>query len=311
MKMNAIPDEQKVGIELELSSPKNETLEKVANALQGADFAVRKYEKCHKTVVSDWKIVPDTSIVCNVLNCNTFELVSPILRGEAGLKTASKVVARLQSIRPQVYVNKSMGFHVHVDVSAYSIKQLIKICQNFIKYEDVMDTLMPPSRRTGSEQSKRYFKSNQQSVVMYVKDRFDLPHGASVANKQCHDALGRCADVKTLANLMNSDGRYFKLNMQNLVSERQPTLEFRQHSATANHMKVDAWIRFCVALCKNSAKLGLENNLEEECSSDDRFTDLFHHVIKDAGLEDYYKARQQKLQQKLEQKESACCEKCA
>lgn len=53
-----------------------------------------------------------------------------------------------------------MGFHVHVDVTNVSRKDLICICQNFLKYEEVMDAFMPPSRR-----NNEYCKSNKNALV--------------------------------------------------------------------------------------------------------------------------------------------------
>ena len=96
-----------------------------------------------------------------------------------------------------------------------------------------MDSFMPPSRRNGSPECDNYFKSNRKSVQ---------PVGAT--NKQRHVALSHCCNVATLARMMNEDGRYYKLNLQNLVTGRQPTIEFHQHSATLNYDKISAWVRF-------------------------------------------------------------------
>jgi hypothetical protein len=176
-----------------------------------------------------------------------------------------------------------MGFHVHVDVSTLQNSQLVKLCQNFIKYEEVVDSLLPPSRRTGSEESNRFFRSNRESVP-----------GSD--NRERILALSRCEDVNSLAALMNGNNtdvspRYYKLNLQNLVTGRQPTVEFRQHSATVKYPKVNAWIRLCMALVENSAKLAPPRSFQEDRSLSFQWDALFQYVIKDRALRDYYKQR--------------------
>ena len=94
-----------------------------------------------------------------------------------------------------------------------------------------MDSLMPPSRRNGSPECESYFKSNHGSV-----------HGST--DMQRHDSLANCRTIDALALHMNRDGLYYKLNLRNLVTGRQPTLEFRQHSATLEYEKISAWVRF-------------------------------------------------------------------
>ena len=199
-----------------------------------------------------------------------------------------------------------MGFHVHINVESLSHEELVKVCQNFIKYEAVMDSFMPPSRRTGSPESNRYFQSNRDSVAedIVVMDIHD--------NKSLHKELGACRDTASLVRMMNLHGRYYKLNLQNLVSadRYQPTLEFRQHSSTMNFSKVGAWIRFCHRFCHNSAKLAPPSPFRKRRSLDYQFDALFQYVIKDRALRNFYRERRRALETNQED-EMPCCAGCA
>merc|ERR1712232_736673 len=131
-----------------------------------------------------------------------------------------------------------------------------------------MDSFMPPSRRNGSDECDRYFQSNRKSVP-------------GDSNQRRHDSLSRCRSLNELSSLMNpGENRYYKLNLQNLITRRQPTLEFRQHSATLNYEKINFWIRFCTAFVRNSARLAPPTPLKEGRSVEFQFQALFHYVIK-------------------------------
>ena len=133
LQMVKIDDAQKFGIELELSSPPGIDSQMIADMMPPSAGSVIVGGARHAAHTDGWKVVHDGSITCNrnMPACNKFELVSRILVGRAGLRQIADVTRALSNA--QITINKSMGFHVHVDVSGYSVEQLIKICQNFIK----------------------------------------------------------------------------------------------------------------------------------------------------------------------------------
>ena len=241
----------------------------------------------------------DNSLACNasVPNCNVFELVSPILRSEAGISSIRHILQHFPSVR----LNKSMGFHVHVDVESYSVADLVKIFQQFLKYEDAIDSIMPRSRRGGSNESNSYFKSNLKMAKLALGRSKE---GVMVS-------LSKCRSLRDLAHIVNPTGqRYYKLNMQNLIQGRQPTLEFRQHSSTADFEKVSAWVRFCVRFCENSVSLEQSPLFDlEDTSVGKQFEDLFRNLIRDPVLYDFYRKRRQVLA--LDDESDACCIDCA
>ena len=292
LKFLKVPEQLQFGIELELTSATHLSPAYIASELQYSSGlavdAIDSYGHGRGTS-TNWKIVPDSSIMCgpSLPDCNTLELVSPILAGGVGLTQTSAILKGLGAIRPSLKVNKSMGFHVHVDVSSLTQDQLIKVCQNFVKYEAAMDSFMPLSRRTGSPQCDQYFQSNRGSVS----------HNNVLTNRQCLTGLAACADLASLVHMMNAHGRYYKLNLQNLMTGRQPTIEFRQHSATANYEKVSAWVRLCLLFVANSAKLQAPKAFKQSRSLDYQFEALFQFVIKDRALRNYYRARRVSLQQ--------------
>merc|ERR1712228_283818 len=92
------------------------------------------------------------------------------------------------------------------------------------------------------------------------------------------------------------DRRYYKPNLQNLVTGRQSTIEFRQHSATASFEKVEAWVRFVVRFCENSCSSELPTSFVNTSQSvDEQFDDLFKCIIRDSVLYAYYKERRHLL----------------
>jgi hypothetical protein len=281
------------GVELELTS--DLTAREVASYVSPEVVVVDDYR--NGRVTSDrWKLVPDGSIQCSnfLPNCHTFELVSPILNGGAGLSELHQVLKTLDQAQGKIAVNNSMGFHVHVDVTELELPELIKICQTFLKYEVVMDKFFPADRRSDSSQAQRYFQSHR-----------TMGDGSSSAsyNRRRHVALANCTSLEDLVELW-SPSKYYKLNLQNLATGRQPTVEFRQHHATASYETVSAWVRFCVALVTNAARLPPPRPLLPSRTVDEALTFLFAYCIKDQALEEFYVQRRE-----LAKRE--CCSSCA
>ena len=292
------------GIELEMSLAGHYPTSHIAMELQKAGIRVdiiRRFSEGKRTS-RHWKIVEDASLVCNrsAPDCNKFELVSPILQSEDGLTNAANLLRHLSNFKPKL--NKSMGFHVHVDVSKYNAKQLSAICQQLIRYEDAIDCIMPPSRRTGSDNSNRFFMSNGG----VAKSNFGITESSLITK------LGRCKTIRELAGIMNfGDTRYYKFNLQNLKNGRQPTIEFRQHSSTADHEKVGAWVRFCIRFCENAANLEhfIPDFDDELLSIDVKFDYLFKNLIRDVALFEFYRKRRALLT--VDEEGDGCCYDCA
>lgn len=301
IKMTRLRDEARYGVELEMSTSAFLSPQMIANELKasGIRILVPKTWEEGKENSSRWKIVTDNSLVCNasVPNCNVFELVSPILRSEAGISSIQHILQHFPSVR----LNKSMGFHVHVDVERYSVADLVKIFQQFLKYEAAIDSIMPRSRRSGSNESNSYFMSN---LEMAKQALGRSKEGVMVS-------LSKCRSLRDLAHIVNPTGqRYYKLNMQNLIQGRQTTLEFRQHSSTAEFEKVSAWVRFCIRFCENSVSLEQSPLFDlEDTSVDKQFEDLFRNLIRDTVLHDFYRKRRQVLA--VDDESDACCIDCA
>jgi len=235
----------------------------------------------------------DSSLACSRTNpnCNKFELVSPILRGGQGLGTVDRVMRTLSNMG-DVSVNQTMGLHVHVNIADLTLAQLKKVCQNFCKYESVLDSMMPPSRR-GS--TNTYCGSNRHAV--------GGPYGT---NASIHQAIASCNSIGELGELV-SPQKYYKLNLRNIVENRQTTIEFRQHSGTYNNKKVKNWVRFCVAFVQNSARLRVPSHISSNANVDKLFEMMMMYVVKDRCLRDFYRQRRIELSG---HSAGDCCEGC-
>merc|ERR1711908_157627 len=155
--------------------------------------------------------------------------------GEAGLQEIAQVAAILQELG--VKTNRSAGCHVHIDAADIDLQGLKGIAQNFLKYEDAFDLVVPRSRRGGTN---RFCNTNVRNSQL-----------ATLTSRAKHDRLEGCATVDELIRLV-SPSRYHKLNMQNLTGPKR-TLEFRQHGATCSGTKLKSWIALLLSFVEKSA----------------------------------------------------------
>ena len=195
--------ERKFGIELEVVEISQATALQALRAI-GINVVDESYN--HSTR-RHWKLVPDASVR------GGFEVVSPVLRGEAGIEEAMAVTTALDDAGAQV--NRSCGFHVHFDASDLTVGHLRTIVRRYAAHEAEIDNVMPLSRRGGANT----FCNTLGGIV----DRVSAP-----------------STIRDMA--MAQPGRYYKINLQSFM--RHGTIEFRQHSGTVNANKVGNWVRF-------------------------------------------------------------------
>jgi hypothetical protein len=98
-----------------------------------------------------------------------------------------------------------------------------KLAELYIENEDVIDGLLPPSRR-----------GNANTYLQSVKTRTSRA------------ALARANSVTDIATAICNNQRYVKLNYT--AFWRQGTVEFRHHSGTIDAVKILRWIGFCTKL---------------------------------------------------------------
>jgi hypothetical protein len=143
------------------------------------------------------------------------EIVSPILKGDEGIQQLVEVVRLIKAHGGRV--NQSCGLHVHVGWNGddKALARLITLVANFEK-------AIFASTGTKKRESGRW----------------------------CH-GLQRHGDASR-ARQEASYERYHILNLNNLVTGRRPTVEFRAFAGTLNITKIVGAVRLCVGLVERA-----------------------------------------------------------
>ena len=203
----AAPDytfNRKFGIEIEAY---NCSRERLARELREAGIEVM-VESYNHTTRPHWKLVTDSSISGN----DTFELVSPILVGEAGLRELEKVCWILDL--SDVKVNGSCGLHVHIDDAGFSLETWRNLSMRYRHLEPDIDRIF----------------------LFFCRDNYYCKGLGYVSDEMIRSA-------RTVDELKNRIGnRYHKVNLE--AYSRHKTVEFRQHSGTTNFTKMRNWVLF-------------------------------------------------------------------
>jgi hypothetical protein len=228
---------------------------------------------------------------------------SPNLIGGNGLNECYKIIEGLppflsctyQTPKPKSIIahypqtqQEQHSFHVFINVSNLSLPKIIKICQNYIKYEEAIDSFMPWHRR---EDRCHDCQSNKRA--MSEKAQRDL------TNKERNVMIAKCTSLQELVSCLNPmEGQFYKLHLQHLslptalhAINTPHTIEFRQHPASKDKTTMTHWIRFCMAFVNNSSRLRAPMALKNTTSLEEEFDLLFEYVVKDRALRNFYKER--------------------
>lgn len=184
----------------------------------------------HVVTHGSWKIVTDGSLTGGV----GYEIVSPPLKGEAGLNEVETVLRCAREAGATV--NRSTGFHVHHAAGEYTPEQAAGVLLWYAKYEPVIDALVAPSRRQGNQ----YCVSLRKATNLVDGIQWLLDAARSQRTTEAFSVwFSRTAPG---ANGYGVSGRYHKVNLASW--QRYGTIEFRHHQGTLNGSKARAWIVF-------------------------------------------------------------------
>lgn len=241
------------GVEIEAVGPSQG---EVVSALRAAGVACNLDSYGSRTA-SHWKVQTDGSVQITHLNqgSGTFEVVSPILRGEEGVAEVKKVCAALATVNAKV--NKTCGLHVHFGIRDLTHEQIKKVCKRWVRDEKYIDLVMPASRRGNNNE---YCRSNAPSPD-------DVPNRWSSRRRpttveEMFEAISRTRTFSQLQDLLcpsvSRGARFHKMNL--LAFVEHGTIEFRQHSGTVDGDKISYWVEFLDSLIAEALALRTVRN---------------------------------------------------
>lgn len=178
-----------------------------------------------------WKIVTDSS--CGL------ELVSPPLRGEEGYAQIETAVNVLVGMGARV--NRNCGLHVHHDARDLNATTLRNFAMLYTKYEHVLDSLQPNSRRASINE---YCQSNK--LIYMNRHRRYGRYQQMNANDDIRCALDYIKakathhDPRVVIDALTYT-RFQKVNFSAWL--RHGTVEVRHAAGTLNARKIIEWVK--------------------------------------------------------------------
>ena len=157
-------------------------------------------------------------------------------------------------------VNKSCGFHCHIDAKDLTLSEVKKVLVTYLIYEEVIAFTQPSSRRWSSQWCSSV--RNNGNV-----NRSSSSLDSAFHNATTNDLITKIKKAKTFKDLFFVfnvyDPRYLKCNIKGLykyhtwIGTHRPndatgTIEFRQHSGTTDWEKISSWVSFCYQIVESS-----------------------------------------------------------
>ena len=238
------------GVEIEFGLKSNLTREDFKAEFEMRTGETMKIIGAYNTGNSptDWILGVDSTV--DVPNYRGYELKSPPIK-LSEIDRLKKVYEYLNEVGK---VNKSCGQHVHIDANDLTFKQQKKVLIAYLVHEDVIDYMLPMSRRFGMDQYNRRVSvgsqycgsgiGRQQITSSMTEESSNLfsrlmNHYKSVVVNECIKKIKKSRSVRRLK------GNGFADKYSNVkFDERYGTIEFRQHAGTLEYSKIANWIIF-------------------------------------------------------------------
>ncbi len=167
------------------------------------------------------------------------EIVSPILRGRAGIEQVKQVAQTLRSLGASV--NPTCGFHVHCSAEAVAGDSFNKVAEwvsKLLYHVAMHETALYASTGTHRRENGGYARS--------IK-----------AQKNAADRVRRAPDTRkreALQDAVYGLARYHTLNLTNLFTHKA-TVEFRHGAGTIEWTKMLGYIQMALALCERATEI--------------------------------------------------------
>ena len=211
----------------------------------------------------------DGSIETN--NGRGTEFISEPMNGDILFKNIDRMCEYLQSC--DYYINRTCGFHVHIDARDLYYRELRGIMLVVKSFESTLKNMMPNSRQESnwckSLNANKYDIRNISSDTEFIMSWYDWANEPPSMDKY-------------------NSSRYYGLNLHARVYHG--TIEFRYHSATNNRVKMKNWITICQSIVEQGIKLGREIDdipVQSEVE-DEKFRDFLYNN-RDLGVEKFIK----------------------
>ena len=213
---------------------------------------------------NQWSMGYDGTVRSTGTERNPCELTSNPIK-YSDLENVKKVIDFLNLNGASV--NKSCGFHCHIDAKDLTLSEVKKVLVTYLIYEEVIAFTQPSSRRWSSQWCSSVRNRGNISVgAIEHHNSLDTAFNNATTN----DLINKIKKAKTFKKLFFVfdvyDPRYLKCNIKGLYkyharqestlnareSEATGTIEFRQHAGTTDWEKISSWINFCYQIVESS-----------------------------------------------------------
>mmetsp|Transcript_20230 Transcript_20230/g.45993 ORF Transcript_20230/g.45993 Transcript_20230/m.45993 type:complete len:710 (+) Transcript_20230:52-2181(+) len=223
---------------------------------------------------------------------NRFSILSYNLRDNISWKTGEEGINNIRQslIESTNHIINDSGTHlanIIISIELFAgvpktknIEDMIKMCQNFIKYEDAIDKIIQINRK-----SKGLELEVLRNESLCVKSNKRDVEGDT--NRLRHDRLALCSNnVSDLIKVMNPrKSERYKLMFAREENTENFTAQFFFHGVPDDIEFTVHMLRFCTMFVHNSFRLQKPKSLKPNRTIDQEIDFLFSMVIRDRFVE--------------------------